>query len=323
MNSALKTPLYILAPMDDVTDVVFRSIIADCAPPDMFFTEFVNVDGLQSPGRPKLIHKLAIDPRTDHSIVAQLWGKQPENYRQTADELVEMGFDGVDINMGCPQNVVVKNGCCSALINDRDKASQIVDAVKDGVSGRIPVSVKTRLGWNEIDLSWIEHLLGHDLDMLTVHLRTRKEMSEVPAHWDIAHEIVSMRDRISPKTLIIGNGDVRNRKHADELIALSGVDGVMIGRGVFKDPYCFSLDSPWSQMLPEQKVELYHRHITRFAHAYGEDTRKYQVLKKFSKVYINGFDHAADLREQINACENLAQMLELTEAAIKDSVNRT
>jgi tRNA-dihydrouridine synthase len=224
--------------MDDVTDVVFRSVVAECYAPDVMFTEFVNVDGLCSAGRPKLIHKLAINPKTDTNTIAQIWGKNPDNYRTIASEIVDMGFAGVDINMGCPQKNEVNNGCCSALINDRTLAGNIIRATQEGAAGRIPVSVKCRLGWNEIDYSWHEYLLGFNLDMLSVHVRTRKEMSDVPAHWDALPEIVAIRDRISPNTKIVVNGDIRDYAHGLEVAAASKADGVMIGRGVFKDPYC-------------------------------------------------------------------------------------
>src|SRR6476659_1566555 len=173
----LPRPFFVLAPMDDVTDTVFRQVVADCAAPDVFFTEFVNVDGLQSPGRAKLIKKLQFTAK-EKPVIAQIWGKNPENFCKTANELVEMGFAGIDLNMGCPEKTVVKNGCCSALINNRELAAEIIKATQEGAAGRVPVSVKTRIGFSQIDLTWLEFLLGLKLDMLTIHGRTRKEMSE-------------------------------------------------------------------------------------------------------------------------------------------------
>jgi tRNA-dihydrouridine synthase len=235
----LPKPFFVLAPMDDVTDTVFRRVVAECARPDLFFTEFVNVDGLQSPGRPNLLKKIAFTP-SEQPLVAQVWGKDPENYYKTAQELAEMGFAGIDINMGCPAKTEVKNGCCAALINNRPLALEIIKATQEGAAGRIPVSVKTRLGFNEVDLSWHELLLQQKLDMLTLHGRTRKEMSAVPAHWDLIGEVRKLRDQIALETLFVGNGDVRDRQHAEELAREYGLDGVMIGRGVFKDPFAFA-----------------------------------------------------------------------------------
>jgi tRNA-dihydrouridine synthase len=305
----MKQPFFILAPMDDVTDVVFRSVVADCAPPDMFFTEFVNVDGLCSRGRPKLLHKLAIDPKSDHYIVGQIWGKNPDNYRTVANELVEMGFHGVDINMGCPQKNEVKNGCCSALINDRDLAKKIIQATKEGVDGRIPVSVKTRLGWNEIDLSWHEFLLVQDIDMLSVHMRTRKEMSDVPAHWDVLPEIIALRDRISPHTKIVMNGDIMSRPQGLELAEKYGADGIMIGRGIFHDLCAFADNSPWATMTPAQRISLYRKHIDRFDKQYQARERNFQTLRRYCKVYINGLPRASELREQLMACQSSTEMI--------------
>src|SRR5579871_6688366 len=160
---SLPKPFFVLAPMDDVTDSVFRQIVADCAPPDFYVTEFVNVDGLQSPGRPKLIKKLQFTKK-EKPIIAQLWGLKPENFYKTTKEVVEMGFDGVDINMGCPVKTVIKNGACAALINNRELAGEIIDAVKQGAGSALPVSVKTRVGFTTVDMSWIELLLTKKLN---------------------------------------------------------------------------------------------------------------------------------------------------------------
>lgn len=311
MTKRSTNPYFVLAPMDDVTDVVFRSVIADCARPDYFVTEFVNVDGLQSRGRARIIHKLMIDRKTDHKIIAQLWGKTPANYQKCTDELVEMGFDGVDINMGCPVKNVASNGCCSALINNRDLAHEIIEATKAGAAGRIPVSVKTRLGFNAVDFTWHEFLLGHDLDTLTVHLRTRKEMSKVDAHWELAQEIVARRDVLAPQTKIVGNGDVRDYAHGLELAAKTGVDGIMIGRGVFHNPYCFSPEDLWASVTPKERVALYLKHVTRFRDTWQHGERNFQSLKRFAKVYITGFDGAAELRDSCMHAEQIDDLVQV------------
>lgn len=306
-------PFFILAPMDDVTDCVFRSIVADCAAPDLFMTEFVNVDGLQSPGREKLIHKLRRFRKEDN-VIAQIWGLKPENFYKTAMELGEMGFIGIDVNMGCPAKSEVKNGACSALINNRPLAVDIIQATKSGAAAgkiKLPVSVKTRLGFSFIDLSWHELLLNQQIDMLTVHFRTRKEMSKVPAHWEYASRIVELRDKISPHTVIVGNGDVMNKQHAEELVEKTGVDGVMIGRGVFQDPYCFSSPSVWTSKTKEEKIDLLKKHVTLFAETWNNRERRFETLKKFAKIYINGFDGASDMRVTIMACQSAEELLEL------------
>lgn len=314
-------PFFILAPMDDVTDTVFRQIIAGCAKPDLFFTEFVNVDGLQSPGRPKLLKKLKLDP-SENNVIAQLWGLKPENFEKTAREIAdgtlakEMGlpdgvnFVGIDLNMGCPAKSEVNAGACSALIKNRPLAHDIIEATKRG-AGDMKVSVKTRLGFSEVDLSWHEFLLDHELDMLTVHWRTRKEMSKVPAHWEYAREITALRDKIAPSTKIVGNGDVLTRKQGEDLAKQYGLDGIMIGRGVFHDPFVFASNSGWENLSPEQKQELYKKHVTLFKQTWQDGERPIHTLNKFCKIYINGFEGAKELREKLMNASSADELLDI------------
>jgi tRNA-dihydrouridine synthase len=310
----LPKPFFVLAPMDDVTDTVFRQIVRDCAAPDLYFTEFVNVDGLQSPGRKNLLKKVQLT-EGEGLVIAQIWGKTPENFYKTAQELVEMGFAGVDLNMGCPAKPVVKDGCGSALINNRDLALEIIQATKEGVAGRVPVSVKTRLGFNTVDLTWLELLLKQDLDMLTLHGRTKKEMSDVPAHWDLIGEVRKLRDQIAPQTIFVGNGDVENRQEAQELAEKYGLDGVMIGRGVFHDPYAFADHSPWPTKTREERVALYAKHVKLFAETWPDAQRRIAALNKFCKIYINGFDGAKELRERLMAAKSAEELLGILETA--------
>lgn len=298
--------------MDDVTDTVFRQIILQTAPPDLFFTEFVNVDGLVSPGRPKLLKKLRFVAQ-ETRLVAQLWGLKPDNFRIVADQIAsgqiahELGlpddcnFVGVDLNMGCPAKSEVQNGTCSALIKpeNRDLAEQIIDATRDGLNGRLPLSVKTRLGFNEVDMTWFEFLLDKKLDMLTVHGRTRKEMSKVPAHWDVIGEVAELKKSIEPKTLIVGNGDVQNHHQAITLAEQHGLDGIMVGRGIFHDPFVFSARDDWESYDRQKRIELYEKQVRLFAYTWQNRERHIKTLNKFCKVYINGFDGAKELREQL------------------------
>lgn len=310
----LPKPFFVLAPMDDVTDTVFRRIVAECARPDLFFTEFVNVDGLQSIGRPRLVKRIQFT-NEEQPLIAQIWGKNPENYYKTAKELAEMGFAGIDINMGCPDKTVVKNGCCSALINNRELAHDIIVATQEGAAGKVPVSVKTRLGFNEVDFSWHEFLFQHDLAMLTIHGRTRKEMSEVPAHWDLIGTVRELRDKLAPQTLLVGNGDVENRRHAAELAKRYQLDGVMIGRGVFHDPYAFAEESPWPAMGKDERVALYAKQVKLFGETWTNEDRRIATLNKFCKIYINGFDGAKELREVLMKANSAEELLKLLSQA--------
>ncbi len=319
----LPKPFFVLAPLDDVTDTVFRQIIAGLyekpigktlGRPDVFFTEFVNVDGLQSPGREKLLHKLKFTNK-EHPLIAQFWGKNPDNFYKTAQDAINMGFAGFDLNMGCPDKAVCNNGCCSALINDRELAKQIIDASREGLNGKLPLSVKTRIGYNQIDLSWVEFLLKQKLNMLTIHARTKKEMSKVPNHFEVYDDIVKMRDKIAPDTLLIANGDILNRAHGEQVAKKYGVDGVMIGRGVFSDPFAFSDNSPWASWTKEQKIELFKKHVQLFANTWQNNERKVVTLNKFCKIYINGFDGAKELREKLMQSKNTDELLKMISTA--------
>jgi tRNA-dihydrouridine synthase len=305
----LSKPFFILAPMDDVTDTVFRQVVADCAKPDLFFTEFVNIDGLQSSGRDRLLHKLWLSEK-EHPIVAQLWGLKPENFKKTAAEVKAMGYDGVDLNMGCPVKTVIKNGACAALINNRELALDIIKATREGVGDDFPVSVKTRVGFTTVDLSWIEFLLSQKiLNMLSIHGRTAKQLSKVPANWDLIGQVSEMRNSLSPATKIVGNGDVTDRQQGLELAKRYKLDGVMIGRGIFEDPFVFAEQSLWGDFTKEQKVALFRKHVGLFSQTYKDNERRIETLRKFAKVYVNNFDGAKELREEIMAADKAEDLL--------------
>lgn len=329
-------PLFILAPMDDVTDTVFRRVVGECAAPDVYFTEFVNVDGLQSPGRPKLIKKLLFTTQ-EQPLIVQLWGKNPDNFYKTAQELADgtllaeiknfglqhgfaeaqihdINFAGIDLNMGCPVKAVIQNGCCSALMNERDLALAIIQAVKDGSSG-LPVSVKTRVGFRAVDMTWPQLILEQKLNMLTIHGRTVKQQSLVPADWDLIGQVREMRDSLKLNTLIIGNGDVTSRAHGMELIERYSLDGVMIGRGIFHDPFVFAKRSLWQSYGKEQRIALFRRHIALFAQTWGAQERPVHTLNRFCKIYINGFDGAKELRERLMAAESVSELQMTLDAA--------
>lgn len=376
----LTKPFFVLAPMDDVTDTVFRQIISnlpnprqasevqgeseqrtepytkygegaaeDSTPqfaassgkvgglagkqggvargfgPDLFFTEFVSVDGLQSAGRSRLLKKLKF-VEGETALVAQLWGLKPENFEAVADQIAsgelarELGlpdgcnFVGVDLNMGCPAKSEVQNGACSALIKNRPLAHEIIEATRKGLAGRLPLSVKTRLGFSEVDLTWIEFLLDHDLNMLTIHGRTRKEMSKVPAHWDLIGECAKLRNKHNSQTLIVGNGDVMTHKQGKGLAKKYDLDGIMIGRGVFNDPYVFAERSPWDVASKDERIALFRRHAALFANIWKLGERPVYTLNKFCKIYINGFDGAKEMRVKLMAADSPNHLLELIDS---------
>ena len=235
--------------MADVTDPAFRRIIANYGKPDVTWTEFVSADGLaHATGRENLMKDLAFT-EAERPIVAQLFSSNPVNMKNAAKLCAELGFDGVDINMGCPDRTIEKQGCGSAMIKTPEKALEIIQAAREGIkeSGKnIPLSVKTRVGYNKEDIDgWIAFLLKQNLAALTVHARTRKDMSKVPANWDYISRVVKLRNEISPETIIIGNGDIVDRVDGLEKAKQTGCDGLMIGRACFGNPWIFS-SSPTS-----------------------------------------------------------------------------
>ncbi len=293
----LEKPIFILAPMEDVTDTVLRQVIARCGKPAVFFTEFTNVEGMFSKGE-KLVNQRLRYTEEERPLVAQIWGSHPENFFKAAKKLIDMGFNGIDLNMGCPASGVLQRGVCSGLINNRPLAKEIIDATKAGAAGIIPVSVKTRLGFRAIDFDWINFVLEQKLDVLTVHARTVSEMSKVPAHWDQLKTVVDMRNALHSNTLIIGNGDVKSLNDARQKVAEAGADGAMIGRGIFDNPYLFSGNLTLSDKTPEEKMQLLLDHMHLWQDTWG-DTKHFPALRKFFKVYANGFPGAQELRMQL------------------------
>jgi len=293
----LNKPIFILAPMEDVTDTVLRQVIARCGKPAVFFTEFTNVEGMFSKGAEHVVHRLQYT-EIEKPLVAQIWGSHPENFCKAAKYIRDMGMSAVDLNMGCPAQGPVHRGVCSGLINNRPHAKEIIDATKEGAAGIIPVSVKTRLGFRAIDFDWIQFVLEQKPAALTVHLRTVAEMSKVPAHWDKLKTVVQMRDALSPETLIIGNGDIKSLTEARQKVAEAGADGAMIGRGIFDNPYFFSDTVTLSDKTPEEKMHLLLDHMHLWQDTWGT-TKHFPTLRKFFKVYANGFPGAQDLRMQL------------------------
>jgi nifR3 family TIM-barrel protein len=298
--AGLKKPLFVLAPMADVTDAPFRRVIAKYGKPDVMWTEFVAADGLYAT-REKvgmkdeenpLMQQLLFD-KGEHPIVAQLFSSNPENMEYAAKLCSELGFDGVDINMGCPDRSIEKQGAGSAHIKDPETAKLVIQAAKK--SG-LPVSVKTRIGYNrdEID-TWIPELLSQDLAVLTVHLRTRKEMSKVAAHWDLMPRIVALRDELAPNTLILGNGDVKDLEDADVKIKESGCDGVMLGRAIFGNPWCFNRGV--DEVSKEEKMRVMLEHTKLYTELLPN--KNFSVMKKHYKAYVNDFEGAAELRAKL------------------------
>jgi nifR3 family TIM-barrel protein len=322
----LKHPIMAIAPMANVSDAAFRRMFVECGRPDVFWTEFVSVEGLLSRGRDRLLPDLWYSPE-EHPIVAQIFGSKPEQFEQIGTLIKDLGFDGIDINMGCPDRGVEKSGAGASLIKNPELAKQIIRALKKN-AGNLPISVKTRVGYDHDQLdTWVPALLEEGLAALTVHLRTRNEMSDVAAHWELASKIVALRDKYAPETLILGNGDVDSLEDARAKVKASGMDGVMIGRGIFGNPWFFS------GKVPDTKERLTRlvTHTELFEKMYRSDhaekigvgspnsrIKNFDVMKKHFKSYLTGFDGAKELRIKLMEAKNASEVRFLVEEFLKE-----
>ena len=304
----LPKPLFILAPMYDVTDAAFRRMFARYGKPDVLVTEFVSADGLVSAGYEKLKHHL-IFSKVERPIVAQIFGANPTNFTKAAKLLSDLGFDGIDINMGCPEKNVVKQGACSALFKNPKLAQKVVMATKTGAPN-LPVSIKIRIGDIKVDWhDWIKALLEAKPDAITIHLRTRKEKSLVPAHWEDMPKIMDFVKANSPegfRPLIIGNGDIKSLEDAFHKIKTSGCDGVMIGRGAFGNPFFFNRTTPWDSLPLEQRFNIIVEHVKLFEELLPG--KNFEVMKKHFKAYIEGFPGASELRNELYKALNASDV---------------
>ena len=294
----------ILAPMEGVTDIAFRQVVARAARPEIFYTEFTNVNSYASEkGRHNALERFRYEP-TEQPIVAQIWGTKPEMIAETAAALKELGYPAVDLNMGCPDRHVVATGGGSGLIRTPELAKEGIRAAK---TAGLPVSVKTRLGYSRVDewRDWLTNVLEEKPAALTVHLRTKKEMSKVEAHSELVPEILALKNELSPETKLIINGDIKNRQDGQKYID-QGADGIMIGRGVFTNPFCFEKEP--REHSRDELIALMEYHLDLYE---KYELAPYDPLKHFYKIYINNFPGASDIRAQLMQTKSIAEAREL------------
>lgn len=292
----LPKPFFILAPMEDVTDVVFRHVVQQAGAPDVFFTEFTNSDSFCHPDGIESVRGRLTFTEDEQPMVAHIWGDNPEFFREMSIRLAEMGFKGIDLNMGCPVPNVAERGKGSGLILRPEVAAELIEAAK---AGGLPVSVKTRIGFTQREEleGWISHLLEQDIANLSVHMRTRKEMSKVAAHWEDIPKVVELRDKLAPQTLITINGDILDRRMGMELAKKYGVDGIMIGRGIFKNPYAFEKEP--QAHTPKELIGLLQLQLDLQDQFAEQVPRSIVGLHRFFKIYVKGFPGASDLRVKL------------------------
>ncbi len=332
----------VLAPMEGVTDVMFRQVIAVAGRPDLFYTEFTNVSSFASEkGRFNALERLEIAP-SDKPIIAQIWGKNPEHFGELAAALEGLGFDGLDINMGCPDRHVNAAGGGAAMIKTPELAVECIREAQQATN--LPVSVKTRLGYTYVEefREWLELLLRENLAALTVHLRTRKEMSKVPAHYELIPEICELRDRIAPETKLVINGDIKDLGQVKTMAAeYPEVDGYMIGRGVFENSYCFTEHESTREdlmRLLELHLELFEAQDAKHCAMQAEMMREnpefalktdgkvrslpYEPLKHFFKIYVKSFPGASELRAKMMETHSLEEVREVLRNFTQSSLCR-
>ncbi|HGZ5309458.1 TPA: tRNA dihydrouridine synthase [Staphylococcus aureus] len=318
--SELPRPFFILAPMEDVTDIVFRHVVSEAARPDVFFTEFTNTESFCHPEGIHSVRGRLTFSEDEQPMVAHIWGDKPEQFRETSIQLAKMGFKGIDLNMGCPVANVAKKGKGSGLILRPDVAAEIIQATK---AGGLPVSVKTRLGYYEIDewKDWLKHVFEQDIANLSIHLRTRKEMSKVDAHWELIEAIKNLRDEIAPNTLLSINGDIPDRKTGLELAEKYGIDGVMIGRGIFHNPFAFEKEP--REHTSKELLDLLRLHLSLFNKYEKDEIRQFKSLRRFFKIYVRGIRGASELRHQLMNTQSIAEaraLLDEFEAQMDEDV---
>ncbi len=305
-------PLFILAPMEDVTDTVFRQVVMSVSEPtilNVLFTEFTSTDGLLDERGFETVSKRLIVNESETSLresrgtklVAQIWGNDPKKFLKTAELLTKMNrFDGIDINMGCPVKKVVKKNSCSALIQYPELASDIIKATQQGT--HLPVSVKTRIGFNSVVTeSWISHLLRTNIAAITIHGRTQKQQSDGTADWSEIGKAIELRNSLAPLTKIIGNGDIETYAEGLDKIETHHLDGVIIGRGIFKSPWMFNKTDQEKDFEERKRLLLFHTHL--FEQTW-QNNKNFNELKRFYKIYMNSFSGAGSLRAELMDCKN-------------------
>lgn len=325
----LHRPFYVLAPLANVTDAAFRRLIAKYGKPSAIWTEFVSADGLILGGekaRDALLKDLSYT-EDERPIVAQLFSARPEVMEQAAALVAELGFDGLDINMGCPDRSIESQGAGAALMKDLGNAVAVINAAKRGAP-KLPVSVKTRIGYNKNELEeWLPALLSTNLAAITIHARTRKEMSKVPAHWEEVERAVEIRNKVEPNTLIVGNGDIITIREAEQRIRETGADGIMLGKAIFGNPWLFAKQSSfqhsvecWNDEMEyvptlKEKLNVMIEHTKLFEELLPH--KNFSIMKKHYKAYVSGWDGAKELRSRLMEARNAQDVEQLTKGYIE------
>ena len=323
----LPKPFFALAPMEDVTDTVFREVVAGMSDPSylqVLYTEFASVDGLNHPvGKKNVVHRLLVSQserallkQKNIRLVFQIWGKKPELFYKITREITEeFDCDGIDVNMGCPVKKVVKNGCCSALIDQPELVKEIILATKEAT--HLPVSVKTRTGIRMHETErWMTTIMETRPAAVILHGRTQKQQSDGLADWDEIGKGAAIRKMMSPETIFVGNGDVHSVAQGIELAEKYGLDGIMVGRGIFHSPWFFQPNHPAPQKAEKLTRLLFHTKL--FEKTWGSE-KSNNILKRFYKIYTSDFTDASKLRVQLMDAKSYEEIYRILQNELKES----
>jgi tRNA-dihydrouridine synthase B len=330
----LPRPILGLSPMDGVTDAAYRFMVAKYGKPSVMMTEFTAAEGIRA-GAERLMTDFLYDP-IERPVVAQIFGSDPSAFIIAGAVAAALGFDGVDINMGCPAKNIAEKGAGASLILDPHRAKAIIRATREGIKAYadgkslkemgvlpniitiiearrtelgltdadrrdLPVSVKTRIGYSDIVIEeWVKHLLEEKPVAITLHGRTLKQLYTGFADWDaIARGAAIIHET---DTLVLGNGDVQTLEEAQQKVAEYGVDGVLIGRASFGNPWLFAgHDATWEE---RKSIMLEHaRYLNTIV-----DGRGFIRMRKHLLDYTRGFEGAKETRMQLMRVTTLAEV---------------
>lgn len=316
---SIPRPIIALAPMAGVTDAAYRQFIKSVAPKTVVFTEFLSTDALAFGAR-KTLQMLSFDPALERPFIVQVFGHSPEHFLEAAKVIEDIGADGIDINMGCPAAKVVSSCHGAALIRNVELATKLVAATKKAV--KIPVSVKTRLGWNSTEslVSFCTALVEAGADALSVHGRRFCDKFSGKAEWEPIYNL-----KRCVRVPVIGNGDIATAD--DALKKIGNLDGVMVGRGTFGNPWLLrDIADAFTAMRAEQanrkpqstvqrltfaeKVPFILMHCELSVRLKGEHRGILEMRRHFCG-YVKGFEGASAMRQELMKVEKINDVVSI------------
>ena len=294
--------------MAGVTDAAFREMLARYGKPDVIWTEMVSVVGIRVRGEENFENEMKFS-FTEKPVVVQFFGADPKDFLMCGEIAERRGFDGIDINMGCPDQGVEKQGAGACLIKSPTLAKEILAAAKEGSRG-LPVSVKTRLAYskkNEAE-KWLEAVASESPAAITIHGRTRTEKRKGKPDWEAIAEAGKIIKSADKKIVVLGNGDIISKEDGEERVKESGIDGYMAGRALIGNIWFFIGKGAARPVRLSAAAE----HAFLFEKIFGE-TEPFDLMKNHLAGYISGFDDAKELRVRMMGAKNAADIIAIVE----------